>query len=59
MSNTVFCPVKNAKINVDDCIIVCDVADGMIKPTVLPDGIVWNEEQRNKCLTCKYHDDIG
>ena len=59
MSNTVFCPVKNAKINGDDCIIVCDVADGMIKPTVLPDGIVWKEEQRNKCLTCKYHDDIG
>lgn len=58
MSDTVFCPVKNAEINGCDCYIVCDVADRMIKPTVLPDGIEWNEEQRKKCLTCKYHNDV-
>lgn len=56
--NTVFCPVKSDEINGDDCIIVCDVADRLLKPTCLPEGIEWNEEQRKKCLACKYHADI-
>jgi hypothetical protein len=58
MDKRVNCPVKNDKITGDDCIIVCDVAEGMIKPTVLPKGIEWNEEQRKKCKLCKYHSDI-
>lgn len=58
MPLTVPCPVKGDEINGDDCIIVCDVADGMIKPTVLPEGIELNEEQRKKCKQCKYHADI-
>lgn len=55
MNNTVYCPVKGDEITGNDCIIVCDVADGMIKPTCLPEGIAWNEEQRNKCISCMYH----
>lgn len=55
---TVPCPVKGDEINGTDCLIICDVADRMVKPTCLPDGIEWNEEQRRKCLACKYHADI-
>ncbi len=55
---TVHCPVKGDEINGTDCLIVCDVADRMVKPTCLPEGIKWDEEQRQKCLACKYHADI-
>lgn len=55
---TVFCPVKGDEIDGGDCLVVCDVADRMIKPSVLPDGIEWNEKQREKCLKCQYHADI-
>lgn len=55
---TVYCPVKNDEINGADCYIICNVVDGYVKPTLLPDGIVWNEEQREKCKGCQYYDDI-
>ncbi len=55
---TVHCPVKDDEINGTDCLIICDVADRMFKSTCLPKGIEWNEEQRQKCLMCKYHADI-
>ena len=58
MSKTVYCKVKEKDISGDDCIIVCDVADGFIKPTCLPDDIKWNNEQKQKCTSCKYHADI-
>ncbi len=65
MEKTVYCPVKEAQINGADCYLMCDVADNMVNPRVLFDGapgnsilppsIVWNEEQRQKCLNCKWH----
>lgn len=55
---TVYCPVKDAQVNGDDCLIICDVADHMIKPSVLPDGIKWDDRQREKCLKCPYHADL-
>ena len=54
----VYCPVKKDNIDGGECIVICDVADRMIKPTVLPEGIDWNEEQREMCLKCVFHDDI-
>lgn len=47
--NTVFCPVMEKEIDGTNCLIICDVADKFIKPTVLPEGIKWSEEQRAKC----------
>ncbi len=55
---TVFCPVVDKDINGTDCLIICDVADNLLKPTVLPEGVVWSEEQRTKCKLCKYPADI-
>lgn len=55
---TVHCPVKDDQINGTDCLVVCDIADGLIKSTLIPKGIKWDEQQRNKCLACKYHADI-
>lgn len=55
---TVYCPVKNDEINGDDCLLICDVADGLINPIALPKGIEWNEKQCLKCENCKYHADI-
>ena len=54
---TVYCPVTDARIDGGDCIIICDVADKLIRPSVLPEGVVWNEEQRQKCLACQYRED--
>lgn len=54
----VYCPVKQDNIDGGECLVICDVADRMIKPTVLPEGIDWNEEKQKLCLECKFHDDI-
>lgn len=56
---TVYCPVKEDQIDGGECIIVCDVADNLVKPTVIPDGIEWNDLQCQRCKDCQYHDDIG
>ena len=55
---TVYCPVKQEQINGIDCLVICDVADRMFKPSVLPEGVRWNEEQRQLCKQCKYHSDL-
>ena len=55
---TVYCPVKDGQIDGGDCLIICDVADKLINPSILPEGIKWNEEQGEMCKNCKYHNDI-
>lgn len=55
---TVYCPVKNAEISGGDCLLVCDIADRIIKPDALPHDIKWDEHQRQKCKDCKYHEDV-
>ena len=56
---TVYCPVKDDRIDGGDCLIACDAADNTVKHTVLPECIKWSEEQRQKCLNCKYHYEVG
>lgn len=56
--NTVYCPLLDGQISGTDCLITVDVANGMLNPRVLPDGIEWNDEQRQKCVACPYHDDV-
>jgi hypothetical protein len=58
MSNTVFCPVINGQIDGTTCLDIVLVADREAKPTILPKGVEWSEEQCKKCLACKYHADI-
>ena len=53
--NTVYCPVANRQIDGTDCLEICLVADREAKPSILPDRVEWNEEQRKKCLRCEYH----
>ena len=56
---TVFCPLKQGQIDGTDCLVTCDVADHILKPTVLPPEIVnWNEEKREICKKCKWHADL-
>ena len=55
---TVNCPVKQEQINGIDCLVICDVADRMFRPSAIPEGILWSEEQRLICKQCKYHDDL-
>ena len=38
--------------------VICDVADRLLNPSVLPNGITWSEEQRERCLKCPYHTDL-
>lgn len=58
MSKTVFCPVINREVDGTTCFEIVLVADKEMKPSILPEGIKWDEEQRKKCLACKYHADI-
>ena len=46
---TVYCPIKNDRINGLDCNIVCDVADGILNPNVLPKNIVLDENYKKIC----------
>lgn len=55
---TVFCPVKKAKIDGTECNMVCDVADRYLNSEVLPPDIIWNGEQKEIYLNCKYHNPI-
>ena len=54
----VFCSVKQDYINGIDCLLICDVADRMLKPTVLPEGVNWSESHRKVCVNCQYHNDL-
>jgi hypothetical protein len=56
--NTVFCPVINGQIDGTSCLDIVLVADKEANPTILPKGVIWDDEQCNKCLACKYHADI-
>lgn len=56
--NTVYCPVLQTQVNGADCFKICIVADGEAKPTILSDSIEWNDEQKKKCLNCRYHMDL-
>ena len=56
--NTVYCPVINGQIDGTSCLEIVLVADREINQSILPQSIEWNEEQRNKCLACKYHADV-
>lgn len=51
----VLCPVAEYPIDGGDCVIICDVADRILKPAVLPEDIKWSEEKRKICKDCKYH----
>ena len=55
----VYCPIKDGLINGTDCIIMVDITYGLIKPSLVPEGIEWSEELREKCKACKYHNDIS
>lgn len=52
---TVFCPVIEGFIDGASCLDIVLVADREAKPTILPKGVKWDDEQRKKCLACKYH----
>lgn len=52
---TVYCPVIDNQIDGDTCEVICNVADRTIKPSVLSNDILWNEDRQKKCLNCKYH----
>lgn len=54
---TVYCPVIDGEIDGGCCMIICDVADGYIKSTVLWDGVEWDEGKRRECLACEWHSD--
>lgn len=60
--NTVFCPVRGAQVDGATCLDICLVADDMVKERILEDyepAIPWDDEQRQKCLNCKWHADIN
>lgn len=57
--NTVFCPVINGQIDGATCLEIVLVADKEANPTILPDGIKWDEKKCKKCLACKYHANVG
>lgn len=56
---TVYCPVTGGQVNGDTCLEITLVADQYVKPAILPDKIKWSKEMRQKCLNCKWHDDLG
>lgn len=56
--NTVYCPVLNRQVDGSTCLEIVLVADREAKTSILPQSIKWNEDQRQKCLKCPYHNDL-
>lgn len=56
--NTVFCPVTGGQVDGTTCLEIVLVADHEAKPSILPNGITWSDEQRERCLKCPYHADL-
>lgn len=56
--NTVYCPVMGEQVDGTTCLEIALVADRMIKASVLPTSLQWSDAQREKCLSCKWHDDV-
>lgn len=56
---TVYCPVTGRQVDGTTCLEIVMVADGEMDQSILPDAIDWSEEIRQKCLHCKWHDDLG
>lgn len=56
---TVYCPVIDGQIDGDNCMLICDVADKLLKPSVLSSDTDWNDEKKRLCLKCKYHEDLN
>ena len=52
---TVYCSVTDCRVDGGTCLEITVVADREINASILPDTIAWNEEQRAKCLHCKWH----
>lgn len=59
---TVYCPIIDRQIDGATCMEIVDVVDGLINERILNDIeeiTAWDEEQKQKCLSCPYHADIG
>ena len=56
---TVYCPVIKGQVDGTTCLEIVSVSERIAKPTLLPDGVEWNEEMREMCFHCKWHDDLG
>ncbi len=57
---TIYCPVIQGQIDGDRCLEISLVSENQISERVFDDNedkIVWSEEQRQKCLNCKWHAD--
>ena len=52
---TVYCPVIDGRIDGTLCLEISLVADKEATQAILPDNVIWDEDQRNKCISCKYH----
>ena len=56
--NTVYCPVLDRQVDGNTCLEIVLVADREAKTSILPQGLEWSEEQRERCLKCPYHADL-
>ena len=56
--NTVYCPVLDRQVDGNTCLEIVLVADREAKTSILPQGLEWNDKQREKCLQCPYHKDL-
>ena len=56
--NTVYCHVLDRQVDGNTCLEIVLVADREAKTSILPQGLEWNDKQREKCLQCPYHNDL-
>lgn len=50
------CPLVNEEIEVGECVTTVDVCDGFVKERVLDQRILKNEDWKDVCRKCKYHE---
>jgi hypothetical protein len=53
--DTIICPMINDLIEIADCVVYSDIASGMIKDSCIPNKFKENNNWRDICYMCKYH----
>lgn len=52
----IICPLVDKEIESADCVVLSDIAHGMLKEECMPKEYKKKENWRDICKNCKYHD---
>ena len=52
----IYCPIVERTIDAFSCIVVSDIADGLMPEVIAPEGFIGSDTWKAVCLGCPCHD---